>query len=344
MITISTIKTQHPLVSVIIVNYNGIRFVERCLNSVLRSNYPNFEVIFFDNTSTDGSVEFVRKNFCPHPRVKIIQSSKNIGLGNACNVCAEKAEGKYLLFLDVDTEVDSNCMDEIVKVMEENSDIGAGQCELLLMNDKVTYQSVGIFLDSLGFGYVRGAGAHKGTYDRVFNVFSAVGAALFIRSNTFREVGGFDKDFFILNEEIDLCWKVWLAGYRVVFVPNATVYHNVGYASSKIVKTKFVYLTYRNWILSKFKNYGLFELVKCLPLYTLLLLGYGFINIRKSYLQAIISAVLYNFVHLRRTWRKRLNIQRIRKLSDKELIKKGVIWKFDMRRALSLLGKYRDTS
>ena len=337
-------KTQPPLVSIIIVNYNGINFVKKCLNSVLRSNFLNFEVIFFDNASSDGSSDFAESTFNSDPRLKIICSPTNVGLGNGCNVCADKSEGKYLLFLDVDTEIDSNCINEIFKVLEKNPDIGAGQCELLRMNDRKTYHSAGIFLDSIGFGYVKGTGAPRGTYDHIYNIFSAVGAALFIRSDVFREIGGFDKDFFILNEEIDLCWKVWLYGYRVVYVPNAVVYHNIGYASGKIVKREFVYLTYRNWILSKLKNYELVELVKRLPPYTLLLFGYGLVNIRKSYMQAIISAIFYNIVHLRRTWRKRLNIQRMRKVSDKELMRNGIIWKFDLRRTLNLLERYRDTA
>jgi GT2 family glycosyltransferase len=127
-------------ISVIIVNYNGLEFVKHCLQSVLKSKYPYFEVIFVDNASNDGSLELVKKFFAHNPRLKIIENSKNLGLGAGGNIGAKYAKGKYLLFLDSDTEIDVNCISEIVKVLDSDPQIGAGQCKLLRMAEKYKYQ------------------------------------------------------------------------------------------------------------------------------------------------------------------------------------------------------------
>jgi hypothetical protein len=328
----------NPILSVIIVNYNGLNFVRHCLRSVLQSKYPYFEVLFVDNASNDGSLELVEKLFAHDSRLKIIKNPKNLGLGAGNNIGAKHAKGRYLLFLDNDTEIDANCIGEIVKVLDSNPQIGAGQCKLLRMSEKSRYQSAGIFIDSFGLGHIRGSGeVDKGQYDFISSIFSAVGAALFIRAALFKELGGFDEDFFIFEEEVDLCWRVWLHGYKVVFAPKAIVYHSIGGASSKLAKTRNVYLTYRNWIMSKIKNYGISNLFHCLPIYIVFLIAYGIVSMKRSYLGSIISAILYNIIHLRKIWRKRLNVQKARRISDKKLMQEGVILKFNTSEALKYL-------
>jgi len=326
----------YPMFSFIVVNYNGARFLGRCLTSVLNSDYPNFEVIFFDNGSIDNSIELVEKHYSSVPQFKVIRNFENLGLARASNFCAKSANGKYLLFLDNDTKVERSCASRIVEAMESDPQIGGGQCKLLQMDDKTKYYTAGTFVDSLGICHYRGVNVKDyGQYDRTCDIFGAIGAAFFVRSELFKRLGGFDPAYFTWGEDIDLSWRIWISGFRSIFLPEAIVYHKGGGTSSKIGERRRVYTTYRNWISTKIKNYELVNLIKYLPAYLLFLIAFGLVNIRKSYVQSILRAILYNITHLRDIWLKRLIVQEKRRVSDKWLVKRGVIWKLNLTGVLN---------
>jgi len=140
-----------PLVSIIIVNFNDKRHLYRCLSSILKSEYPSFEIIVVDNGSTDGSVELVKKLFGNNPRIKLIQNERNLGPAAGRNIGAEVAKGRYLAFLDNDTEVNPKWLKEAVKVMESDLTIGAAQCKLLLMGHRNRFDYAGDYLSPYGF-------------------------------------------------------------------------------------------------------------------------------------------------------------------------------------------------
>ena len=330
------VRKIYPLLSFIIVNYNGAPFLRRCANSVLNSDYPNLEVIFFDNGSTDKSIEIIEKHYGSTPKFKIIKSSENLGLAKATNFCVKSASGKYLLLLDTDTELEKDCASRIVNAMESDAHIGGGQCKLLQMDDKTKYYSAGTFVDNFGICHYRGANAiDKGQYNQMNDIFGAIGAAFFVRRELFERLRGFDKSYFTWGEDIDLSWRIWIIGFRMVFLPYAVVYHKGGGASSKIAERRRVYVTYRNWISTKIKNYESINLVKNLVPYLLFLIAFGVINIKKGYLQPVASAMFYNVIHLKDTWIKRLVVQRERRMPDKWLVERGVIWKLNLIDSLS---------
>ncbi len=257
-----------PLVSVIIVNYNGIDFVEPCLKSVLCASYPNIEIIFVDNASTDGSLELVRRRFGCAPGIKIIANEMGLGPAKGRNTGIKNSQGKYIVFLDNDTEVDRDWLNELVLTFEGDKSIGAAQSKIMLF-DKKTIDSCGHHLSINGFPYEIGVGERdKGQYNKPQDIFGAKSAAMFIRKDVLNEIGYFDKDYFMHSEETDLSWRVWLNGYRIIFMPGSIVYHKRGGTTKKSGSLLF-YEGSKNCTKTLIKNLGFKKLILILPLHIL---------------------------------------------------------------------------
>lgn len=318
-----------PRVSVIILNYNGMKFVEKCLKSVLNSNYTDFEIVFVDNASSDGSIKYVKEKFGFSPHLRLVILDKNYGFALGNNIGARHASGKYLLFLNIDTIVDSNWLTELTNVMKTDPSVGAAQCKLLLKDNPKLIDSVGHYMDWFGIAFVRG---HKeedqGQYDRVEEVFGATGAALLVRKDIFEKLGGFDEDFFMLFEEDDLCWRTWIAGYKVLYIPRAIVFHKSGALRSKEGNYKNLFFSRRNRITSLLKNYSTKNLIRFLPINLSLLFAITFFTENKSeYFKAFVKALLWVAQNARKILLKRRITQAMRVVSDEQLIKMGIIRK-----------------
>lgn len=320
-----------PLVSVIIVNHNGIDFVDTCLRSVLNSDYENFEVIFVDNASTDGSLEYAKEAFANNRRVKFAENSGSFGPAFARNKGSCIANGKYLIFLDNDTKVTPAWITELVGVLEKDSSIGAAQAKLLRMGADNLYDCAGDYLGPLGFLIERSRGARdKGQFDFITDILSAKSAASIIRKDIFDKVGGFDESFYMYLEETDLSWRVWLAGFSVVFIPNSIVYHAYNtpkkdfkrYYPKRIVR----YCGCRNYISTLIKNLNFVNLMRILPLHIgcWSLLSVFFIlqgNFRDSFY--ILKGIGWNILNLGLLLRKRKFINaNIRKVNDSGILNK----------------------
>jgi len=315
------------MVSVVILNFNGIKFLSKCLDSVLESDYPNFEVIFVDNASTDGSLDFVRSNFCQYSNLKIIQNSRNLGFAEGNNVGANAAKGKYVVFLNNDTEVDLEWLKELVIVMESDKTIGAAQSKLLLF-DRKTIDSAGDFINSYGRGWIRGHEEEdKGQYDRIIEIFSARAAAMIVKKRILRQVSYFDPTFFMICEDMDLGWRVRLNGYKVVFVPKSIVYHFGSGTRKRIqIPAESYYYNTRNSFIMLIKNYDLKNLVinvitNVLVELTIFLISLPFPS-KKTYNLSRLRALSWNLLNFRHIWRKRLKVQYwVRKVPDKQIKK-----------------------
>lgn len=258
-----------PLASVIIVNHNGIDFVDTCLCSVLKSDYENLEVIFVDNASTDGSLQYVNNAFGNDQRLKFVENSSSFGPAVGRNRGSRIANGKYLIFLDNDTKVTPNWITELVGVLEKDVSIGAAQAKLLRMDTNL-YDCAGDYLGPLGFLIERSRGREdKGQLDFTADILSAKSAASIIRKELFDRIGRFDEDFYMYLEETDLSWRVWLAGYRVVFIPNSNVYHAFATPEKSFSRyySKYIVRYYgcRNYISTLVKNLEPINLIKILP-------------------------------------------------------------------------------
>jgi len=217
--------SSNPLVSIIIVNYNGKNHLEKCLKSIMKINYPNYEIILVDNNSTDDSVEFVKNVY---PSIIIIKLDKNYGFAEPNNIGAKIAKGDFFLFLNNDTKVDPNFINEMVNVLQNDSEIAI--CQSLLLKPNGQVDSSGDFIDTLGRTY-----SSKDKANEVKKILSARGASMMIRKESFWDLGGFDKKFFASYEDVDLGWRAWLWGYKIVLVPNSIVYHTGGQTIEKIL-------------------------------------------------------------------------------------------------------------
>jgi len=248
-----------PLVSVIIVNYNGRLFLEDCLNSLKQVNFDSFEVILVDNNSMDGSIEFVKTN---HPTVNILKLDKNYGFARPNNVGAKIAKGDFLLFLNNDTKVTPNFITELINVINQNSSIAI--CQSLLLKPNGEVDSSGDYIDSIGIPFTD----HK-KIDKVSEIFSAKGASLLIRKCVFEELNGFDEKFFVSFEDVDLGWRARILGYTILLVPTSIVYH-IGGQTTKNINQIIAFHGFKNQLSIKITNFELKYMVRSLFLFFLI--------------------------------------------------------------------------
>lgn len=325
-----------PLVSVIIVNHNGIEFVDACLRSVLNNNYPYFEVIFVDNASEDKSLEYVKKTFGSDTRLRFIENKASLGPAVGRNKGIAAAKGSYAAFLDNDTVVDKDWLSELVKVFDSDPAIGAAQSKLLRIEQRDFFDSTGDYLTPLGFLSERARGAKDtGQFDYVCDIFSAKSASSIVRKEVLDRIGAFDEDYYMYLEETDLCWRVWLSGYRVVFIPGSVVYH--AYGTKKKAKAEYYpayvvrYYGCRNYIATLIKNLGTLSLLKILPFHILSWSCLALMFMLKARLKDamwIIKASLWNAVNIRALLQKRSVIQKkIRVIKDSRLMPKIMVSK-----------------
>lgn len=342
------LESDSPLVSIIILSYESLKFLKKCLESVLDTKYNNFEVILVDNASTDGSIEYVKKTFGHDYRLDIIQNERNVGFAEGNNIGAKVARGKYVVFLNPDTVVDPNWLTAFVNVMEKDPTIGVCQSKLLSMENPKILDSAGDFIDYYGIMMRRGGDymeRDQGQYDNVDEIFSARGAAMITRQRVINEVGLFDPTFFLTYEDIDFCWRVRLRGYKVYFVPNSVVYH----MGEAFTSTSFkIFFITRNRIIALIKNYELRNLVKFLPqliaVSTLILAAELVIRNRPKLVFNRLKGILWILSNFRYVWEERSKIQHnIRNVSDSEVMRHMIKTNLVVSYWLPLWRKYRNS-
>lgn len=239
-----------PKVAVVILNWNGQKFLEQFLPFVLATSYNNFEVVVADNGSTDNSVSFLRNTY---PGIRIISFKMNFGFAKGYNEALNQVQADYYVILNSDVEVQSNWLVPMVELLESNKLIAACQPKILSFTNRKMFEYAGAaggWLDKYGYPFAKGrifdiCEEDKGQYDQCEPIFWASGAALFIRSSVFHEVKGFDEYFFAHQEEIDMCWRIQLAGYKIYSCPAAIVYH-VGGGTLPRGNSLKTYLNFRN--------------------------------------------------------------------------------------------------
>ena len=263
------------MVSIIIPHYNGEDLLYNCIDSIYKNiSIKDFELIVVDNASTDDSINRIKSNF---QNVKIISSNSNLGYSGGCNLGATHASGKYLLFLNNDTEHSSEWIEKLVHFLDSNSNIAAVQPKILNVHNKKLFDyagGTGGFIDKFCFPFVQGRifdtlEEDHSQYNNPSRIFWASGAAFMIRSNVFKELKGFDEIYFSYMEEIDLCWRVQSLGHEVWSFPSSYIYHHGPYKNFRKSSINSYYLNHRNsWILflknSSNFNYGLSIVLKLL--------------------------------------------------------------------------------
>lgn len=318
-----------PLVSIIIVNYNGYYLLKNCLNSILKNSYNNYEIIIADNGSTDNSLQKIKIDFKDYlNRIKLLDLKKNLGPALARNKAFKESTGEIIAFLDNDTEVENNWILEALKLFQTNSKIGAIQSKLLLLDQPTKIDYAGEFLGSLGFlkSVANYEETDNGQYNLNSSILAAKSAGMFIRRKAFIKAGQFDSSYFIFMEETDLGWRTLLAGYQNYFCFNSIVYHK--FSSTKdIVDPDFNNYLVRfhgtkNYIQTLIKNLSPKYLLKILPIHLFLwfsLATFLLITGRFKSAKNIYKGIFWNLTHLKQTLHKRKIVQKHRKVSDQEL-------------------------
>ncbi|HEX8515820.1 MAG TPA: glycosyltransferase family 2 protein [Bacteroidia bacterium] len=246
-------------VAVVILNWNGKSFLEKFLPSVLSCNSAYSEIIVADNASTDDSVSFLEKNY---PGVKLIINKENGGFAKGYNDALKSVEAEYYVLLNSDVEVTPGWIDSVISLMDTDKNIAACQPKIRAFDRKDHFEYAGAaggFIDKYGYPFCRGRildhlEMDKGQYDDVREIFWATGACMFVRSDCYHRVKGFDDDFFAHMEEIDLCWRLKNLGYRIMYCPGSVIYHVGGGTLSKTSSRK-TYLNFRNNLMLICKNH-----------------------------------------------------------------------------------------
>ena len=219
-----------PVAKIVILNWNGAEHLRRFLPSVVAAAPEGVGVVVADNGSTDDSVAILATEF---PTVSVLRMDRNYGFAGGYNRALERIEADYYLLLNSDVETPAGWLGPILDCLNANPDVAVAAPKLISCTDRTTFEYAGAsggFIDFLGYPFCRGrilrcVEEDRGQYDDARDVFWVSGAAFCCRADVFRALGGFDADFFAHMEEIDLCWRMQLAGYRVRVVPQSTVYH-----------------------------------------------------------------------------------------------------------------------
>jgi GT2 family glycosyltransferase len=259
----------NPTVIVVILNWNGRKYLQQFLPSVVSSTYTNLEIVVADNGSTDDSMAFVRSNF---PNIRIIELKENFGFARGYNEALKQLDADYFVLLNSDVEVRPGWIEPMIDLMQRNPKIGVCQPKLLMYSDHKSFEYAGAaggWLDHLGYPFARGrifdyCEEDQGQYNNTEPIFWATGAAMFVRAQLYHELNGLDEYFFAHQEEIDFCWRVQLAGYDVYACPASVVYHVGGGTLPKGNATK-VFLNFRNNLVMMAKNLPLSQSLWKIP-------------------------------------------------------------------------------
>lgn len=301
-----------PHVAVVIIHWNRRQLLEKFFPALMQSTYSNLTVVLADNNSDDGSVEWVKQHY---PNVQIVVNDGNYGYAGGYNRALPYVQADYYVLLNNDIEVTPNWIEPVIEAMEQDERIAAAQPKMLDYNNSNQFEYAGAsggYLDKLGYAFCRGRMFEEletdvKQYDDVQQVFWATGACMFVRAAVFHKLGGFDEHFFAHMEEIDLCWRMQLHGYRLLVVPQSVVYHVGGGTLNKQSSHK-TYLNFRNNLIMLTKNLPVSTLLWLIPVRsTLDLLSSIFflLNGLPRYSGAVHKAHAHYFFNFGKWWKLR---------------------------------------
>lgn len=325
--------------SIVILNYNGQKFLEQFLPSVVKYSGA-YKIIIADNCSTDNSIDYLKTHY---PSIQLIYIPENKGYSAGYNYALSKIDSDYYVLLNSDVEVTENWIDPIINSMEKDENIAAVQPKILSYNNKNEFEYAGAaggYIDKLGYPFCRGRlfnelETDQGQYDDERQVFWATGACLFIRASVFHQLEGFDDDFFAHMEEIDLCWRIINQGYKVMYSPESTVYH-VGGGTLQKSNPKKTYLNFRNGLSLLYINYSIIDLVTKLPFRIILdwIAALQFLKTSTQDFKAVINAHI-DFIKLfpknRHKRRKQKSKKSIKELATL-MYSNSIVWQFYVRK------------
>ena len=324
----------YPKVSVVVINARGKEWLGKCLKSLVKTDYPDFETIVVD-CQTPQIEEWIAERF---KGVKLVHLEEDIGPSASHNVGVAKADpsSEYLAFLDNDTTVEPSWLKELIKIIHNDKETGIVQAKILKMGRENLLDHTGLAIDTLGT-WCTTLNMKEENFNEVLEIFAASLAACIVKRDVFNKAGGFDDDYFIYDDDTDFCWRARLVGYKVVFVPSARVSHSGQIA--KGVKARKLFHGVKNRGHTLLKNFELGNLWWRMYVYYVVmsLCALAFVSLLKPG-QALASpkGLADMIVNFKKTWQKRVKIQSSRRVSDKELFLRKLLRK-DVWATLSCL-------
>jgi GT2 family glycosyltransferase len=328
-----------PSVAVVILNWNGKELLEQFLPGVVKTIYSNLQIIVGDNASTDDSINFLKTNY---PQVSIIQNSANYGFAEGYNKILEQVQADYYILLNSDVAVPQNWIEPVIALMESDDQIAAAQPKIKWHHDINKFEYAGAaggYMDLHAFPFCRGRLFHtveadNGQYNDSQEIFWASGAAFFVKSKNWKEVGGLDPDFFAHMEEIDVCWRLKNLGYKIVYCADAEVYH-VGGGTLDANNPYKTFLNFRNNLFIMQKNMKFTE--ACFYIFLRIFIDFvawlQFIfSGKKPFAMAISKAHYSFFKDIFITAKKRSSTQ-LPYLDHTGVYKKSVVWAYFIKKA-----------
>lgn len=250
-------------VSVVIPNYNGMQYVKKCLDSLMVQTLSDWEILFVDNGSSDGSRELVEREY---PQVKVIALAENTGFCRAVNEGIRAAEAEYVVLLNNDTEATPDFLEELYQGIRSKKKAFSGGAMMLQFHDREIIDDAGNFYNALGWAFARGKGKPAVNYEKEKRIFSSCGGAAIYRKNLVEQLGYFDEEHFAYLEDTDIGYRALIAGYENWYFPKAKVYHvGSGTSGSRYNQFKIRYSS-RNNVYMLYKNMPLLQIILNFPL------------------------------------------------------------------------------
>jgi GT2 family glycosyltransferase len=326
VVRVSEKSESYPSVSIVVVNFNGRELLKQCLLTLSKTDYSNYEIVVVDNASTDGSLTEIKRSFGSDPHIKLVENSENVGHAEGCNIGAQLTKGRYLVFLDSDTEFKAeNWLWELVKVMENDGSVGLAQAKLVLAEDKRCLDYVCVAVDALGT-WAANYGSKEEKLKENFEILAASSGCCIVQREVFNQAGGFDADYFIYDDDTDLSLRARLLGYRILFVPSALVIHRGGVLRG--ITSSTLYHSAKNRMHTLLKNYELRNVwwkFSVLTFFTFMV-SVGFLALKKNdEAKATMKGLVSPIKDFQKIWKKRLLLQSKRRVRDFELVNKGLI-------------------
>ena len=309
-------NVEHPLVSIIILNYNAGKLLEDCIDSILQSNYKNYEIIVVDNDSKDKSHVLCKEKF---PSINLIENKKNLGYCEGNNVGIKSSKGEFVIVLNPDTIVDPNWIDELLLGYQKFGD-GIYQPKFLTINNESIIQSTGNMIQLFGFGYSRSKGDQdKNQFNKIEIIDYASGTCLLTSKKILTQLDLFDSFLFAYHDDLDLCWRARMQGIHSYYVPTSIVFHPSEGFSFKWSNFKF-FLLERNRLYCLFTHYSRSTILKFLPSLILIDIAVSFFYFKNGLLTEKIKASLNILKNFRKINSRYSEIQKKRMIDDKKII------------------------
>ena len=306
-----------PLVSIIILNYNSGNWLSDCIESILKTNYSNYEIIVVDNQSNDNSHKICKEKF---NQITLIENTKNFGYCEGNNVGIKKSHGDYLVILNPDTIVEPNWLEELFKAYSKYGD-GLYQPKILATTDHNLLLSAGNIIQLFGFGFSRGKGEQDHhQYDKDQQISYASGTCIFTSTKIMSLLSGFDPFLFAYHDDLDLCWRGMLLGINSYYVHSSIIYHPIEGYSFKWSPFKF-YLMERNRMYCILTHYSMKTILKLIPALIVIDLAVTIFYAKRKLLKIKLKANFNILKNLKKIFQIHAQIQNTRKISDEEIIK-----------------------